>query len=143
MSILLIEDNPIVARIVRRFLSDHQHGDLVHVPSAEDAFVDVYQRQYRLIIIDWMLPGVNGLEFVRHLRAHPLYEDVPIIMFTNKDRAADVEQAMEAGVSDYIRKPSAGWKPVDVQTLVRKVRRWYQPEPSEAREIPDADGANR
>lgn len=142
MSILLIEDDAIVARIVRRFLSDHQH-DLVHVPSAEDAFVDVYQRQYRLIIIDWMLPGVNGLEFVRHLRAHPLYEGVPIIMFTHKDRVDDVERAMEAGVSDYMRKPTSGWKPVDVQTLVNKVKRWYRPGPHEAGDPPGEAEANR
>lgn len=125
MSILLIEDNTIAARIVRRFLSDHRYDDLVHVTSAEDAFIGVYQRRYGLIIIDWMLPGVNGLEFVRHLRAHPHYEAVPIIMLTHKDRSDDVARAVEAGVSDYMRKPSSGWKPADVQTLMGKVKRWY------------------
>ena len=135
MPILLIEDNRIVARIVRRFLEDHRFP-VVHMPSAEAAFVEVYQRPYDLLVVDWVLPGVSGIEFARHLRAHPMYANVPIIMLTHRDRDVDVLEAMEARVNAYVRKPPSGWKPNHTHTLLQKVTHLYDGDRLPARPLP-------
>lgn len=106
MRILVIEDNRIQARIVERCLQTGGFDDFTFVSSSEEALDCLKDdRGYDLIIIDWMLPGVSGLEFVRVLRESDSFCDTPIIMQTAKDRKEHLEQAREAGVDGYVVKP--------------------------------------
>jgi DNA-binding response OmpR family regulator len=68
----------------------------------EIAWVDVPD----LIILDVMMPEMNGYEMARELRANPLTADVPILMFTAKGRVDDLAEGFEAGVNDYVTKPA-------------------------------------
>lgn len=121
MPILIIEDNRFTAKTMQRCLHQAGYTEVTLLESAEDAFFEVYEQQYDLLLIDWMLPGVSGLEFTRHLRAHVLYEEVPIIMITAKGEKEDVQQAREAGVNDYMLKPNRGWQPRHCKELVRRI----------------------
>ncbi len=106
MRILVIEDNRIQARIVERCLQTGGFDDFTFVSSSEEALDCLKDdRGYDLIIIDWMLPGVSGLEFVRVLRESDSFCDTPIIMQTAKDRKEHLERAREAGVDGYVVKP--------------------------------------
>lgn len=106
MRILVIEDNRIQARIVERCLQSGGYEDFAIVGSSEEALDRLKaDRGYDLLIIDWMLPGVSGLEFVRVLRESDSFRDTPIIMQTAKDRKEHLDQARQAGVDGYVVKP--------------------------------------
>lgn len=106
MRILVIEDNHIQARIVERCLREGHYDDYTFVESSEEALDHLESDEgYDLLIIDWMLPGVDGLAFVQALRNSNAFRDIPIIMQTAKDRPEHVQQALKAGVDDYVVKP--------------------------------------
>jgi len=58
-----------------------------------------------LVLLDVMMPGVDGFEVVRRIRAHPVFRDLPVIMVTALDSREDRVQSLEAGASDFIAKP--------------------------------------
>lgn len=120
MRILVIEDNRIQARIVERCLREGGHyDDCTLVQSSEEALNRLEEDAgYDLLIIDWMLPGISGLEFVRVLRNSESFRDLPIIMQTAKDRPEHVQQALEVGVDDYVVKPL-----LDCQSLIQKIQK--------------------
>lgn len=101
------------ARIIERCLcaeQDHVPLDeaitVRHISSAEEALRRLREgAECSLLLIDWMLPGMSGLELVEAVRASNSFGDLPIIMQTAHNRREHVEAAIEAGVTDYIAKP--------------------------------------
>lgn len=119
MRILVIEDNRIQARIVERCLQSGGYDDYTFVDSSEDALDCLeHDKDYDLLIIDWMLPGTSGLEFVRVLRDSDSFCDTPIIMQTAKDRREHLEQAREAGVDGYVVKPL-----LSCESLIKQIKK--------------------
>lgn len=121
MHILILEDNRVTARIVARCLEQKGYKNVTMRAQSEEAFSEIFENQYDLLIVDWMLPGMDGTEFVRHIRIHPQYQDVPIIMLTGKDWDDDVNKAFAAGVDAYVLKPKGNWKPEHCETLHQKI----------------------
>lgn len=74
-------------------------------------------RSYDLLICDWDMPKATGLEVLQHVRGDPSLAKLPFIMLTANANRVNVQQAIDAGVSDYLAKP---FKPED---LLRKIRR--------------------
>jgi CheY-like chemotaxis protein len=105
MRILLVEDNRTMARILERGLKTEGYSDYVLVESAEEALDAIIDQSFDLFILDWMLPGVSGLDLARLLRKSQTYHDHPIIISTAKDHSDHVQEAFAAGVDDYIVKP--------------------------------------
>lgn len=119
--ILLIEDDRTSGKVLARLLEQAGYEHVHWVTSAEKAFFVVYETRFDVVLIDWMLPGVNGLEFARHLRPHPHYEEATLIMITSRGAKADVQAAVNAGVDDYVRKPVRGWQPHHSRELARRI----------------------
>jgi len=63
------------------------------------------QEPIGLIISDWEMPLMNGLEFLKNVRAHPDFKDIPVIMLTSHNNAEQVSAAAQAGASGYMTKP--------------------------------------
>jgi len=106
MRILVIEDNRIQARIVERCLRTGGYEDFTTVESSEEALSQLEKDEdYDLLIIDWMLPGVSGIDFVHAIRSSESFHSIPIIMQTAKDRPEHLEKAQQAGVNGYVVKP--------------------------------------
>jgi len=106
MKILLIEDEAGIANFISLGLTDE--GYSVNVISngtegLEHALANA--NQYQLILLDWMLPGKNGIEICSELRANQI--QTPILFLTAKDTVEDAVLGLEAGANDYIRKPFA------------------------------------
>lgn len=121
MRILVVEDNRIQARVVERCLREGGFDDkFTVVQSSEEALdcLDDQEEGYDLLIIDWMLPGVSGLDFVRVLRNSESFRDIPIIMQTAKGHPEHVQQARAAGVDDYVVKPL-----LNCRSLTEKINR--------------------
>jgi CheY-like chemotaxis protein len=119
MRILVIEDNRVHTRIVERCLTTGGFEDFTIVSSSEQALDCLRDHEgYDLLIVDWMLPGVSGLDFVRALRDSESFHDIPIIMQTAKDRKEHLDRARAAGVDGYVVKPLQ-----DCASLINQIKR--------------------
>ncbi len=101
---LVVEDDPAISRFVVRGLREEQYRvDLAEDgPSAERLASD---GMYDAIILDVLLPGLDGFEVCRRLRAHGI--DAPVLMLTARDGVPDRIQGLDAGADDYLVKPFA------------------------------------
>ena len=107
MKVLVVEDDVDIQDLVVALLS--RVGYHVAVEDHGDAgLVAALSHELDLVILDWMMPGLSGLEVCRALRADPRGRDVPILMLTAKAQEADIDQAFTAGADDYMVKPFRG-----------------------------------
>ncbi|MEM1437228.1 MAG: phosphate regulon transcriptional regulator PhoB [Pseudomonadota bacterium] len=103
-SILIVEDEPDIREMLSFTLSRAGY-DVWEAETAEDAMTRLDGRLPGLLIIDWMLPGLSGIELVGRLRRDKLTADLPLMMVTAKGDEADKLRSFETGVDDYITKP--------------------------------------
>ena len=103
-SILLVEDEAAIREMVQHALS-RAGFDIRAVPDAAHADRAIEQSVPDLILLDWMLPGVSGLELARRLRRGNATRNIPLIMLTAKGEEGDRLSGFEAGVDDYVVKP--------------------------------------
>jgi two-component system, OmpR family, response regulator len=104
MRILVVEDDPELARLVHDGLERAGHGVDV-ARSGEAALEGVDDAEYDAIVLDVMLPGIDGFEVCRRLRHRG--SGVPILMLTARDAVADRVAGLDAGADDYLVKPFA------------------------------------
>lgn len=104
MRVLVVEDEKKVAEFLRRGLQ--QEGYAVDVaPDGEDGVYHIENFDYDVIILDWMLPKLSGIEVLRRIRAHK--PTVPVLMLTAKVQVQDRVAGLDTGASDYLVKPFA------------------------------------
>ncbi|PZV07405.1 MAG: DNA-binding response regulator [Leptolyngbya sp.] len=104
MRVLLVEDEPDLGEAIRRVLSREKYV----VDWAQDGneawdYLDTHWVEYTIAIIDWMLPGITGIELCQRLRSHN--NPLPVLMLTAKDRIEDKVIGLDAGADDYLVKP--------------------------------------
>jgi two-component system phosphate regulon response regulator PhoB len=106
--ILVVEDHPGMRRYYADLLRQVSRKfplDFFLAKNVPEARAVLERQSVDLIVLDWMLPGVNGLDFVKELRGDPSRRDVMIIMATGKGLARDCTAALDAGADDFISKP--------------------------------------
>lgn len=117
--ILIVDDAQFirdhVTRIVKQHFPDYQIDAAV---DGDDGRQVMSREQYDLILCDWEMPGLSGLELLQWARAQNGYRDIPFVMVTSRGERDYVLQAIKAGVNDYLSKPFE-----DAQ-LVEKVRKF-------------------
>lgn len=111
--ILVVEDDATIARFVELELS-HAGYEVEKVADGDSAVPTVEEFCPDLIVLDLMLPGIDGLEVARQLRAREL--NMPILMLTARSETQDVVTGFDAGADDYLRKP------FEVSELLSRVR---------------------
>ena len=103
-NILVVEDDADISSLLR-FSLENTGFSVFESPSAEAAMQILTARRTDLVIIDWMLPGMDGLNLTKTLRNRADTEKIPIIMLTARSEEADAIQGFDSGVDDYITKP--------------------------------------
>ncbi len=116
-SILIVEDDPDIARLVQMHLRDLD-CDADIVADGAEALPRFDQGRYDLVVLDLMLPGVDGLEICRRLRARSSY--VPILMLTAKSSELDRVLGLELGADDYLTKPFS------IQELLARIKALFR-----------------
>ena len=102
--LMIIDDDPFMVKAIEFALL--QRGFSVHsVHDAEQAFLKLKDQVYDFFLVDLVLPGMNGFEFVKKLKALPGYSSVPILMMTARTEAKDSNHAKEVGAKDILVKP--------------------------------------
>ncbi len=102
--LLVVEDDLDLATLLEYNLSRAGYNCYLS-GSAEEALVQLSRKSFDLVLLDIMLPGMDGFELCRQIRQHQLYKDLPIIMVTAKGDEIDRILGFELGVDDYVIKP--------------------------------------
>jgi len=113
IEILLVEDNPDHATLTRRVLENGSILNKVHwVKDGQEALDFVFQKgAYKdaprpgLILLDIKLPKINGLEVLKKIKEHEVFQAVPVVMLTTSDRGEEVQQSYIYGANSFIVKP--------------------------------------
>jgi len=102
MNILVVEDEPGIHKFLKQGLEEE--GYFVDVADdGNQGLAFAISKTYHTILLDWMLPGMSGLEICKQLRASHI--DTPIIFLTAKDTIHETIEGLQAGANDYIKKP--------------------------------------
>ena len=127
--ILVVEDDPDIANLIRHYLEKNGHAVQV-LGSGGAVLAKVRGERPDLIVLDLMLPGLDGLMVCQALRSDPLTAAIPIIMVTARGDEADRIAGLELGADDYVTKPfSAKELAARVSALLRRTQRLDPAEP--------------
>lgn len=103
--IAVIEDDPGIRTVIRLALKGAGLGSACEAESGDDGLELVVRERPSLVLLDLMLPGMDGLEVCREIRRTPSVATTPIVMLTAKSTEEDVVRGLEIGADDYITKP--------------------------------------
>lgn len=121
-SVLVVEDEP-AQREVLAYNLEAQGFGVARAETGDDALMLVDETQPDVIILDWMLPGVSGIEICRRLKSNAETRKIPVIMLTARSEEADRVRGLETGADDYVVKPySVIELMARVRTQLRRVR---------------------
>jgi len=100
--LLLVEDDDSIGRLVKSYLEQQDGWRVLWLRSGEEAVVELRRHPVRLVVLDIGLPGIDGFEVCRQMRAQ---SKVPILMLTARDEEPDRVAGLELGADDYVSKP--------------------------------------
>ena len=126
-SILVVEDEPAIQSLIEVNLQRAGHG-VILAADAEAARREVQQALPDLVLLDWMLPGMSGIDFARQLRADPRTRRLPIIMLTARAEERDKIEGLDIGADDYVTKP---FSPRELMARIKAVLRRHAPQATE------------
>ena len=102
---LVVDDARTVRRILKRILEEAGY-EAVEAENGRDALAWLASGQRaHLVFVDWEMPEMNGISFVKAVRENPLYRDIRLVMVTKETRLHNVKEALDAGADEYIMKP--------------------------------------
>src|SRR5215813_8169818 len=123
-TVLVVEDEPAIQELIAYNLKQAGHQPL-RADNAEQAMRLVQSALPDVVLLDWMLPGLSGIELARRLRADRRTRGIPIIMLTARSDEQEKISGLEAGADDYITKP---FSPRELNARVKAVLRRRAPQ---------------
>ena len=105
-TILVVDDSRIMRNIVKSHFSElNIPCQYLEAVDGEDALDKLWKNPVDLVLLDWNMPNLSGIDFLKQLRAMDTYKDIPVIMVTSEASKLNVIEAVKAGVTGYITKP--------------------------------------
>ena len=105
MMFLIVDNSPTMRRIVINTLKTFGWNDFEEASDGAEALKILDSTPIDFVITEWNMPNMNGLELTQHIRNHPRYSQMPILMVTTRGLKEDIIEALKAKVSNYIVKP--------------------------------------
>ncbi|HXA27884.1 MAG TPA: response regulator [Candidatus Angelobacter sp.] len=102
--ILVVDDDPRLLHVVSMYLSIEGY-DVDTAPNGEEGLQHLEVQRPDLVILDVMMPGIDGLEACRRIKSNPETRHIPVVLFTALSRTDDVESGRAAGANRFINKP--------------------------------------
>jgi DNA-binding response OmpR family regulator len=115
--LLLVEDDDSIGRLVKQYLEQQDGWRVVWLRSGEEALAELRAHPVRVVVLDIGLPGVDGFEVCRRIRAG---SKVPIVMLTARDEEPDRVAGLELGADDYVSKP---FSPRELSARIKAILR--------------------
>ena len=126
-SILVVEDEAPLVTLLRYNL-EREGFSVFEAQDGDEALNQARERKPDLVLLDWMLPLVSGIEVCRQLRRHPETRAIPIVMLTARGEQGDKLRAFDNGADDYVSKP---FSPAELIARIRAVLRRTSPVPAD------------
>ncbi len=105
INVLIVDDQQSMRGICKYILGQLGFKDITEAKSGRDALGKIEKDKFDLIISDWNMPDIDGLTLLKVLRKHPKTSKMPFIMATGRSDKEQVQEAITAGVNNYIIKP--------------------------------------
>ena len=105
MRVLVVDDQATMRRIIVKIVEKVGVDECREAADAHDALRILAATTIDLVITDWNMPGMNGLEFIRTLRTQEATKAIPVILVTTNSSRDEVMAAIKLGISDYVVKP--------------------------------------
>ena len=103
--VLVVDDSQIMRRIVSKGLQTMGFVDIYEAPGVESAFKVIEKNDVELILSDWSMPGLTGIDFLKMLRSNKETQHLPFILITAEAQLYTILMAYREGVSQYVTKP--------------------------------------
>lgn len=126
-NILIVEDEPAIQELLALNIIQAGHQP-IRALTVEQAQLIMQDTIPDLILLDWMLPGMSGIEFARKLKAEEISKSIPIIMLTARGEESDKIRGLEVGADDYVTKP---FSPRELNARIKAVLRRRAPQMTE------------
>ena len=104
LKVLVVEDEKDIAQLISQTLEREGYG-VITAPTGEDALEIMDTKKPQLVVLDLMLPGIQGMEVCKQIRGNPLHAKVPILIVSARANEVDRVLGLELGADDYITKP--------------------------------------
>ncbi len=121
--VLVVEDDENIAELIRYNLESNGYN-VDQEFDGEDAMIAATENIPDIILLDWMLPSISGIEICRRLRRHANTKNIPIIMLTARTEEADRVRGLDTGADDYLTKP---FSPKELIARIKAVMRRIRP----------------
>jgi two-component system, chemotaxis family, chemotaxis protein CheY len=105
MRFLIVDDSSTMRRIIINTLNKLGHQDVQEAGNGKEGLDRLTAGPVDMIITDWNMPEMSGIEFIRAVRATATVKDVPVLMVTTNAAKDDIVEALKAGVNSYVVKP--------------------------------------
>jgi two-component system, chemotaxis family, chemotaxis protein CheY len=115
LKILIVDDSPTMRRILVNTVIKAGYTDVKEAEDGRDAFAKLLAGDFTLLMTDWNMPNMNGLELTQTVRTDEKLKNIPILMVTTRNMKEDIVNAIKSGVNGYIVKP------FDTKTLNSKI----------------------
>ena len=115
LRILIVDDSPTMRRILLNTVQKAGYPNCQEAEDGKDALAKMMANEYDLLMTDWNMPNMNGLELTEAVRTGSNHNDIPILMVTTRNMKEDIINAIKTGVNGYIVKP------FDAKTLNAKI----------------------
>lgn len=123
-TVMVVEDEPAIQELIAFNLKQAGHF-VMEAPNAEQACHMIKETLPDLILLDWMLPGMSGIEFARKIKGDTYTKAIPVIMLTARGEEQDKVKALETGADDYVTKP---FSPRELNARIKAVLRRRAPQ---------------
>lgn len=119
--VLVVDDMAVMRRIVRNLLLDvgFTEDNITEAEDGEKALEQLRSQEFDLVITDWNMPVMEGIELLREIRKDPKLQNKPVLMVTAEAKKEQIIEAAQAGVNQYIVKPFTA------NTLNEKIKKIY------------------
>jgi len=105
MKVLVVDDMSTMRRIVKNVLKQIGYSDFAEAENGKDALDKLQAQKFDLVVSDWNMPEMSGLDLLRAIRADPELKHLPVLMVTAEAQKENIIEAVQAGVSNYVVKP--------------------------------------
>ena len=105
MKFLVVDDFSTMRRIVKNLLSDLGFSNFAEADDGTTALVELQKAKFDLVVTDWNMPGMPGIDLLKAIRADAALAKIPVLMVTAEAKREQIIEAAQAGVNGYIIKP--------------------------------------
>ena len=105
MKILLVDDSNTMRRIEKNTLEKMGYGEVHEACDGADAIQKLGAGGFELVLMDWNMPNMTGIDALKAIKANPALKSVPVIMVTSESEKSRIMEAIQAGAANYVVKP--------------------------------------